>query len=270
MKNIIHLVVAVVMSTMVYGQDIIERVPPAQTDYETVYGPFEDEICELCLADGNYNFYTYLTDSLKIWDSIIRPTAGFGLSVGTTSSIYENSGSYGFDFIFGIISGTEFNFSHEQFLSKTETEKEKYDWQNQYKTTYSEIITNTTISKNTIGIKIMPISFGSVKPYFQYSLSNNYWSMNQKTVSTTYDIYYQTYPIQSSSEETTSGSFTSQEYTIGAKIHLLEHDGMQVGINGFYRTTSDLIDFSAMSTNPGQENISSTITNSSIGIYIQF
>lgn len=61
MKNIIHLVVAVVMSTMVYGQESIERVPPAQTDYETVYGPFEDEICELCLEDGDYNIIDFLS-----------------------------------------------------------------------------------------------------------------------------------------------------------------------------------------------------------------
>ncbi len=59
------------------------------------YGPWEDEICTLCLEDGNYNLYSYLTDSLH-WDdrltniyndvlNEINPTISGGLYFGYSS-----------------------------------------------------------------------------------------------------------------------------------------------------------------------------------------
>jgi hypothetical protein len=198
MKNIIHLVVAVVMSTMVYGQDIIERVPPAQTDYETVYGPFEDEICELCLPDGNYNFYTYLVDSVNYGQKFVtitnilngikikvKPVIQFGITYGSNSTSFklnntiqtninktiDGGNGFGVNLGAGIQNVFQITYNYNNF--GTTTWNHSGYTKDIYGMDINELSSSSfTGSKNSYGIKIMPNISSNVMPYVSYSFTD--------------------------------------------------------------------------------------------------
>lgn len=163
MKNIIHLVVAVVMSTMVYGQESIERVPPAQTDYETVYGPFEDEICELCLADGDYNIIDFLSkDSNNIsWGMSYSLGKDFISSNELLKNGYDSKTLKSLNIFFGIVNYIDIFYSSNTLSFQSPVND--YDYDRNY---------------SIYGVRVSPYQTDELKTYIGYGFGTLDYNTN--------------------------------------------------------------------------------------------
>jgi hypothetical protein len=163
MKGIIHLVVAVVMSTMVYGQEIIERVPPAQTDYETMYGPFEDEICKLCLEDGDYNILDFLAkDSNNIsWGMSYSLGKDFISSNELLNNGYDSKTLKSLSIFFGIVNYIDIFYSSNTLSFQSPVNDYGYD-------------KNYSI----YGIRVSPYQTDELKTYIGYGFGTLDYNTN--------------------------------------------------------------------------------------------
>jgi hypothetical protein len=167
MKNIIHLVVAVVMSTMVYGQEVIERVPPAQTDYETVYGPFEDEICELCLPDGDYNILDFLgKDSNNIsWGMSYSLGKDFISSNELLKNGYDSKTLKSLSIFFGILNYIDIFYSSNTLSFQSPVND--YDYDQNY---------------SIYGVRVSPYQTDELKTYIGYGFGTLDYNTNTSEI----------------------------------------------------------------------------------------
>jgi hypothetical protein len=261
MKNIIHLVVAVVMSTMVYGQESIERVPPAQTDYETVYGPFEDEICKLCLPDGNYNLFPVIK-------RFVKPTIGVSVSTGFCQTNMGESNSYSLNFIFGMIENIELNLSLGNAFNTKLTKDIYVYYPDKQQTILGKESTTLDFIKTSFGVKLLPVNIGKFKPYIQYSFSNYDIHSETSVNQTVYTVGK--YDVSDSHNYKNITSFKMQELSIGTKIELIRDNGIGMGINLSGTFSAGSPSFTETNYIESNELNKLQLSNYELGLYIQF
>lgn len=148
------------------------------------YGPWEDEICTICLEDGNYNFYSYLTDSLhldepivKMYNAIVKeinPKLSIGVFLGysfTDNNEWKplknfNGGiSYGTKMSFGLTNNIYFTGSYLKLLNDSYEEIDDGTW---FVTQYHEY--NINVSSYSYGIGFKYNVFDIIIPHISYSL----------------------------------------------------------------------------------------------------
>lgn len=259
MNTILKILVFLSMTIGIFGQDNTERIS-AQN---------ENDSCSICLPDGNYNLYSYIKDSTNLGK--LNPTIGVEINGGQSSTQMGSSLNHGFNVIFGIISGIEFNVGSGT-LSELSTSKSYVDYSNDSTWRYSGITKlGITFNKTEYGIKIIPITIGNFQPFIQYAIA-------------TYDIEYETssdgemYNVQgnyvyhkyNNEKAYATSKESTSEFSLGTKVNLLKSGIMSVGMKvsaTFSSSTPNLTDIqiqNLINTNKF------TFQNYQIGIYIQY
>ena len=156
MNAILKILVFLTIFTGVYAQDVVERIPSSMEQIDTVvnYGPHEDEICAMCLPDGNYNLYTHLVDSVDY-----KPMGDwFSSMTNSVGSFFHNQSKL--IIVVGFYSGWN---GAETILHKTE---------------YTEI--NKTITGGTgAGINIQAGILNGIQFVYRFgSVSSEQWTKN--------------------------------------------------------------------------------------------